>query len=124
MIPDLIEFLLVPEQTLPLYVQNVRDIYERRNILKQLLLSEYALNHLLDIVIDAIQNKERFRTLDCMKVIKAILKNNPFDLELSNKTVKKLFYLFQIFIFHKNEQLNACVNLFIKSQNLDDESIT
>jgi len=120
---DVIDFLLLPEQSLPLHIQNAKDIYEHRNLLKQLLLSEYTINYLMDIIIESVNSKLRFRTLDCLRVIRAILRNNPFRVELGNLTISKLFFLHQAFILHKNEEVRACANVLVMSQCLDDESI-
>jgi len=120
---DVIDFLLLPEQSLPLHIQSVKNIYERRYLLKQLLLSEDTINYLLDIIIEAINNKARFRTLDCLRVLKAILRNNPFGTDLSELTIKKLFFLHRTYILHKNEDVGACANSLVISRCLDDVSI-
>ena len=87
---DVLDFLLLPEQSLPLHIRNARDIYEHRNLLKQLLLDEYTINYLMDIIIESVVNKSRFRTLDCLRVIRAILRNNPFGVELNERTMMKV----------------------------------
>jgi hypothetical protein len=69
---DFIEFLLLPEEFPPIFVKGTKDIYEHRSLLKQLLLADYALNYLLDIIVKAVEDGTRFRTLDCLRVIKAI----------------------------------------------------
>jgi hypothetical protein len=120
---EIVNFVLLPEQSLPRYIHSTKDIYEHRSLLKQLLLNEYTLNYLLDIVIASVKNKTRIRTLDCLRVIRAVLRNNSFGLKISNETISKLFFLHQTFIFHKNEQVCACANVLVKSQRLDDESI-
>ena len=94
---DVIDFLLLSEQSLPLYIQSAKDIYEHRSLLKQLLLSETTINYLMDLIIESINNKSRFRTLDCLRVLRIILRNNPFGIELSEPTIKKLFYFHQTF---------------------------
>lgn len=121
---NFVEFLLLPDELLPMYVGDAKDIYEHRALLKQLLLDDYALNYLLDIVVRAVEDGARFRTLECLKVIKAILKNNPFGLELDSRTVGKLFYLYKSFIFHKSEEVRACANLLIRFQFLSDEDVS
>jgi hypothetical protein len=121
---DVIDFLLLPEHSLPLRIQSAKDIYEYRNLLKQLLLSESTINYLMDIIIEAINNKSRFRTLDCLKVLRTILRNNPFETELSESTIKKIFFLHQTFILHKNEEVRACANSLVISRCLDDESVS
>jgi hypothetical protein len=54
---EIVNFVLLPERSLPRYIQSAKDIYKYRNLLKQLLLSEYTLNYLLDIVIASVKNK-------------------------------------------------------------------
>ncbi len=120
---DVINFLLLPEQSLPLSIKSIKDIYEHRNLLKQLLLSESTINYLMDIIIESVINKSKFRTLDCLKILRTILRNDPFEIELSESTIKKLFFLHQTFILHKNEDVRACANSFVMSRCLDDESI-
>lgn len=121
---DFVEFLLLPEEFLPVYVRSTKDIYEHRSLLKQLLLGDYALNYLLDIIVKAVEDGARFRMLDCLKVVKAILKNNPLGLELDSRTVGKLFYLYKTFIFHKNEKIQACANLLVRFQCLNDDGVS
>jgi hypothetical protein len=120
---DPIEFLLLPEKHLPEYIKDVKDIYDNRTLLKRMAVSEYSLNYLLDILIPAVEGNVRFRRLDCLKVIKTILRNNPFGLELSDHTTNRLFYLYRIFISHKNDEVRRCVNDFVRSRCLDDASI-
>jgi hypothetical protein len=120
---DSVNFKLLPEIFLPTHIKNTKDIYEYRSILKQLLLQEYVINYLLDIIIKAVEENLRFKTLDCLKVIKAILKNNFFEVTLSDSTVNKLFQLYQVFIFHKNEEVKSVANLLIRFQFLNSESI-
>jgi hypothetical protein len=121
---NIIEFLLLPEEYLPQYVKDTKDMYEYRHILKQLLPDDYALNYLLDILLTAVTSGIRFRTLDCLKVVQAILKNNAFGQELNGRTVSKLFFLFKTFVFHKNQEIRACANLLIRFQRLDNKNVS
>ena len=120
---DPIEFLLLPEKYLPEQIKDVKDIYGNRALLKRLTLSEHTLNYLLDILIPVVESNSRFRKLDCLRVIKAILRNNPFGLELSDRITNRLFYLYRVFVSHKNEEVRRCVNDFIRSRRLDNDSI-
>ena len=120
---DSVKFLLLPEEFLPIYVRDTKDIYEHRSLLKQLLLSDYALNYLLDIIIKAIDDGARFRKLDCLKVTKAILKNNPLGHVLDSRTVSKLFFLYKTFILHRSEEIRACANLLIRFQCLSENEV-
>jgi hypothetical protein len=58
-----------------------------------------------------------------LKVIRAILRNNPLDKNLDDQIILKLFFLFKNYIFHKNEETQACANNLLRFQCLDDESI-
>lgn len=117
-------FLLLVEEMLPIYVKSTKDIYERRSLLKQLLLEEYPINYLLDIIIKAVNQGTRFRTLDCLKVVRAVLRNNTFGTKLDAQTVDKLFYLYKTFIGHRNGEIRACANMLVWSQCLEDEHIS
>lgn len=117
------EFFLLPEKYLPVYIRDTRDIYEHRAVLKQLLLDNNVINYLLDILIKAIEGGTRFRTLDCLRVIKAILRNNLLGHKLDSQTVGNLFYLYKTFIFHNNEEVKMCANSLIRFQQLDDKSV-
>lgn len=118
-----IDFLLLPDEYLPLLIREPRDIYTYRHVLKQLILSSFSINYLLDILIEAVKTRARFRTLDCLKVLRSVLKNNPFNVTLDGSTSSKLFYLFKMFVFHKNEHIRACANMLIWSQCLDEDEL-
>jgi hypothetical protein len=123
MLTNATELLLLPEKYLPTNVRDAKDIYENRSVLKQLLLSDYALNYLLDILLKEIDGGIRIRTLECLKVIKAIIRNNPLNHKIDDKTVCKLFYLYKTYAFHKSEEIRACANMLIRLQCLDSASI-
>ncbi|MBI2856169.1 MAG: hypothetical protein HYX93_04915 [Chloroflexi bacterium] len=78
---------------------------------------------MLDILLKAVKEGIRFKKLDCLKVVKAILRNNPMGTELEAKTVSKLFFLYKSFVFHNNAEVRACVNLLIRYQRLTDEDV-
>jgi len=115
--------LFAPETYLPRYIRTARDIYQNRTLLRQLPSNQHTLNYLLDIIIKTVQEGIRFRTLDCLKVVKELVKGRPPELVLPSDTVDKLFSLYQEFVFHRNEEVQWCVSWFIKSVVLSDDSV-
>lgn len=115
--------LFSPEKYLPRYIQTASDIFENRALLRKLPCNRYTLNHLLGIIVETVEGGRRFRTLDCLKVIRDVVRSKPVELELDSDTLARLFYLYKRFVFHSNEDVQWCVSIFIKSQLLDDDSI-
>jgi len=112
-----------PENYLPKYIKGIRDIYLHSSFLKSLPYSEYTLSYLLNIIIETLKKNVRFRTLDCLKVIKILIKKRPDDVEIDNETVNKLFFLYKRYIFHNNIEVQWSVSVFIKSRCLDEYNI-
>jgi hypothetical protein len=114
---------LFPEKFLPLSIRNVKGIYDNRYLLKQLLPNDFSINYILDLIIEAVEKNQRLRTLECLKVIKNILRNNPFLYVPDSNTVSKLFLLFKRFVFHKNDDICSCVNMLIWNRYLKNEEV-
>lgn len=113
--------IISPEEYLPKYVSSLQDIYDYRSYLKQLPYNDFVVNYLVDFVLEGIQQNKRFRKLDCLKVIRKIIRyqNEP---KLKSQTVSKLFKIFKHYIYHKNEEVQNCVNsLLIDRKLLDSE---
>lgn len=115
--------LFYPEDYLPHFVSIVQDIYEHRFLLRNLSRDDYVLNYLLPIIIKAVDEGKRFKTLPTLKVIKAIVKNNPQRTELERGVIKQLFHLYKKYIFAENDEIQWCVSTFVKNQVLDDEDV-
>ena len=120
---DVATALLLPEEFLPQCVRSTKDIYDNRSALKRLLLDDYTINYLLEIILAAVDSGRRLRVLECLKVIRAILRNNPFAMELDSQTVSKLFSLFKTFVFHPSEDVRGCANSLVLMQRLNAEEV-
>jgi hypothetical protein len=112
-----------PEKYLPKHVMTVQDIYVKREFVRELPCNDYTLNYLLDILIQAIEKKKRFRTLYCLKAIRWTIRNKPDDGALSDLVVEKLFFIYKNFINDHREDVQWCVSAFIMSQPLSEENI-
>lgn len=122
--------LFNPDKYVPEQIITTKDIWEHRYILKQVPYNDKVIKHLIEIIIIAIEQRKRFRKLDCLKVIKRILYNRvnscQDDINVAeNKVVtNKLFYLYQSFFDSSNSQeIQKCVNIFLKNRQLDEEQI-
>ncbi len=112
-----------PDTYTPKFIKDIRDLYEYRFFIRQINFSEKSFLYLLDIVCQVVKNKGRFRTLDCLKVLKWILKDKPSDSLLSSDVVDKLFFLYQAYVFHNNNELQRAVRIYLKDVILTDTKI-
>lgn len=114
--------LFEPEKRLPAITRNVKDIYTQRFLLRDIPSSEFAVDYLASIVIEAIESNQRFRTYDCLKVIRSVVRNKK-QARLSTRTTHKLFKIYKKFVFSEREEIQWCVSAFLKDQLLISEDI-
>lgn len=120
---DLILLKYFPSDYIKKCVMSIRDVYRHRYILKEMASCEDAFNFILDILIDSVSSKARFKTLQSLNVIKGIKKRFPEKFRFQPHTVDKLFFLFETFIFHSNPLVQESVNIYLKNQELKDVQI-
>jgi hypothetical protein len=107
----------------PQYVKSAQDMYRNRAFLKNLPYCDYTIAYLANFLVSAIEKGERFRQLDCLKIIRSIIRQRCDDTRLGRTTTSLLFSLYRNYIFHHNEEVQWCVSTLIKDQILDDEYI-
>lgn len=115
-----------PEKYLPKYVTTVKDIYEYRSPLKLLPCSNDTLRYLLNIITTAIHERKRFRQFDCLKVIRAIVRNGEEQEglpHLDDDVVRHLFFLYQEYVLVPNEEIQWCISRILRGQILDDDEV-
>jgi hypothetical protein len=113
-----------PEEHLPRFVQSVRDLYNERFILRSLPCTDFVLQYVAGLVLVASKNQQRFRALDCLRVIRYIIRGTSPTPILSVDTIDLLFSLYQRFIFSPNEEIQWCVSIFIKDRPLRDSQLS
>ncbi len=118
-----IGLLLFPDKWLPYYIKDKKGIYEYRRILKQLLLNKYTIYYLLHLGLRNTDDKTQYRILTFLKVIRAILKNNPFGDTTDCQTNNQLFELFKVYVFHKNKEIASNVNVLLIGKSLEDKNV-
>ncbi len=104
-------------------IKTIKDIYQYRYTLKQIDSSSAVILLVTDLVLRAIQNKTRFRTLDCLKVLRSLIKQLPKNDDLSEDTLIKLFEIYKHFVFSEREDVQWCVSSIIKDKVLGDEAV-
>ena len=104
-------------------IRNVKDVYQYRYIIKQVESSDKAVAAITDLILAAIQRRQRFRTLDCLKVLKSLVKNLSEGNDLPKETTAKLFEIYKHFILTGRDDIKWCVSSIIKDKKLDDEAI-
>ena len=85
---------LNPEARLRQRIRTVHDIYQHHKVLKRIPFSEDALQYLASIILDALDSSKRFRKTECLKVLRAILRNSDPPPILSEQTLALLFRIY------------------------------
>lgn len=104
-------------------VRTVRDIYENRSFLKQFSGSNDTVSHIANIILAAIRAQDRMRTMDCLKILRGLVRNTTPEEALGPATVHVLFEIYKHYVFDVREELQWCVSSIVKDQLLDDEAI-
>lgn len=115
--------LFYPAEYVPKFVLSTRDIFSNRELLKSIKFNNAALDHLLNIVLRDIREKKRFRRIECLKVIRSIIKRRGSSQLIEAAVLRKLFSLYKTFVFDNREKILWCISSFIKDQILEKEEI-
>lgn len=111
-----------PEEYVLQEIKTIRDLYEHRMPLKTFIGTDPIVSHIAGIIVTAIDNRIRMRTLDCLRVLRAVVKSGP-PTALKPSTVAMLFRIYQQFIFQNNENVQWCVSVILKGKILSDAAI-
>jgi hypothetical protein len=114
--------LLEPGDLLAKHCTSTRDIYENRRFLKDLPYEEWIVRRIAEIITDSIDKKKRFRQLDCLKVMRSLVKDKNFP-PLSKETTSLLFRIYQHYIFCGKDSYEWCASTLLRGRNLADEEI-
>ena len=114
--------LFEPNAFLSKYVRSVKDIYQHRYYLKILPSIDSVIQPLAGFILDALENELRFRQFDCLKVIRAIVRDEH-DPELSPETISLLFRLYRHYIYDSRDEIQWCVSSFLRGRQLLDSEV-
>lgn len=115
--------LFEPECYLSSYVKNVRDIYNNKSFLKKLPCTDTVVNKISNLIVSAIEINKRFRQLDCLKILRAIIKDRH-EQKLSQETVSLLFAIYKHYIFDHREEVQWCVSALLRGRKLKDSELS
>lgn len=110
-LPDVIELVQTPQ-----------DMYYLRSVLKQVPYSEEVVRHFAKIMVDAVSSGRRFRQFECLKVLRAIAKDQTKP-QLSCEAISLLFQLYQHYIFHHRNEVQWCVSALLRGRPLIEEEL-
>jgi hypothetical protein len=111
-----------PEEYVLGQIKTIRDLYEHRTPLKAFIGTDRIVSHIAAIMVAAIDGGIRMRTLDCLKVLRALVKSKQ-PTALKPHTIGMLFKIYQQFIFRDNENVQWCVSVILKGKVLSDDAI-
>jgi hypothetical protein len=116
-------FIFKPYEMIKSFIKTTNDIVEYRNILKSGSLDDQSIIYLVDFIVNNLENNVRFKRVECIKILKRLVKNRRTEGYFPKELSKKLFYLYKHFIFKGSEEVQWAVSVFIKDQILDDDEI-
>lgn len=104
-------------------IASVDDIFVNRYHIRDAKCSVDDLKQLLDLVITALDQRRRFRQLDCLKVLKRIIRVWPPDDRFPADITDRLFRLYKHYIFSANKDVQWAVSVMLKGQALRDKQV-
>jgi len=115
--------LFEPNELLRKYVHSVKDIYRHRYYVRNLPSTDLIVQSLAGYILDALEKGVRFRQFDCLKVMKAIVKDKH-DTELSSETISLLFRLYRHYIFDSRGEFQWCATSLLRGRQLLDSEVS
>ncbi len=112
-----------PEKYLKKFVNTTADIFTERHLLKAVSFDNKSIEYIVGIIVEDIAANRRFRRVECLKVLKRIIKNRSSDEAYSKELLENLFYLYRHFILVGSEEVQWAVSTYIKDHILNDECI-
>jgi hypothetical protein len=112
-----------PKEYLPRFVKSTHDICQYKSALKRLPCNDFVMGYLAQIVLDDIRTGKRFRRADCLKVLRAIIRNNETTPGFARETIRMLFQIYQALIFEVPEDDQWAASVLVKGQILEESQI-
>ncbi|WP_028540278.1 hypothetical protein [Paenibacillus sp. J14] len=113
----------VPSKYIKKFISTTLDIYNERHLLKSVAFDNNSIEYIAEIIVNDIKANRRFRRVECLKILKRIIKNRASNEQFSKALLNNLFYLYQSFILNSSDDIQWAVSTFIKDQTLEDDHI-
>ena len=114
--------LFEPIEDLCRRITDVRTLWEYRIELRQLPYDPLLLGHLVRLVRTAIENHERFRVFDCLRILRTQVIESDCT-RLPESIVRDLFAIYRSRILESREEVQWCLSRLIKSQLLAEDEL-
>ena len=111
-----------PEEYVLGKIKTIRDLYQHRTPLKAFIGTDPIVSHIAGIIVTAIEDGIRMRSLDCLKVLRAVVRSGD-PTALKPDTIALLFRIYQQFIFRENENVQWCASVILKGKILSDDAV-
>jgi hypothetical protein len=105
------------------FINDYKTIIQSKQFLKSIDFSEKVLIIIVDIIIEKIRNKRRFRKDTTVSIVRNILRSKPQNISLKLSTVDKLFEIYQSLVLIANEEICWKLSSFLMDQKLNDEQV-
>ena len=115
--------LLFDRRRLIQRIQDVRDIYQHRYVLKRARFSAAIVGHLAGLIHAALVDGVRFRVFDSLKVLRAVLVSGGAR-PLPAETVARLFEIYRALILDSREEVEWCLSRLLKDRELSTEAVS
>ena len=113
-----------PERVLPFLTSSVKSTYDNRRYLRIAPCNDFVVSSLARQIIEATEISVRFRSYECLRTIKLIIKSESTAPNcLTVETKSQLFRLYQLYIFSSKEEVQWCVSIFLKGSELESKQI-
>lgn len=120
---EIYEVLFEPLIVLPTLVKTTQDIFKFKSVLKSLPCTDEIVTYLANIILEAISAQKRFRKVECLKVLRSIVRNSQGVPHFESTTIRLLFRIYQNLIFDLPEDGQWAVSVLIKGQLLENSEI-
>ncbi|AET59453.1 hypothetical protein HPL003_13510 [Paenibacillus terrae HPL-003] len=104
-------------------IKDPNDILLYKNLLRNTSLDNQSIEYLVQIIVSYMKDNQRFRRVECMKILKRIIKNRSSNEFFESSLINGLFYLYKCYIFTGSDEIQWAVSVFIKDQLLSDDDI-
>lgn len=111
-----------PDPLMPKLASNLKDIYENRSWLREAPATDGVISHLGAMILGGLNTKKKFRRMDCIKLLRSIIRNNPFS-HFAPETTDFLFGIYKELILDSKEEDQWRLSVLLKGRRLRPEQI-
>ncbi|WP_127580503.1 hypothetical protein [Paenibacillus koleovorans] len=112
-----------PKKYMKKFVATTTDIYNERRFLNTVALEHKSIEHVAGILVEELAANKKFRRVECLKILKRMLKNRSSEEPFGKGLTRQLFALYQQFVLTGSEEAQGAVSFFIQELPLEEEQL-